>query len=418
MEKGKIDMELIRRYIRGELTPREMYALERQAQADPMLIDIILGMEEEALAVHDDNLADIRKRIADRTGQRRATTRRLATAQRWANAASILAVLWVGTWWFIREDTVVEQQREAIAAAAPQEALPSAAEDAVEDTSPAAPRRTAAAKAVAKDEVRKEERLAAVTPKPDTGADLRDSLVEVAFGTQQKAKIVGVTSLVAAARMDSPVVVNQEALAGRPGGLRIRGIAPAPTEEARARPIIGKVVNEVTQEPLEGVSIKISDEQTVATDKQGRFAAIDTSTAITAQYVGYQGQTIRITGSDSIRIALQPHNVSLSEVVVVGYQQGQPQDAQVNHTTSQPTPKQGWPAYRQYLQDAAKLAPIKKGTVDLSFTVDDDGKPTDIKVIKSTDTELDKFVTLIVRDGPRWAPGANNARKVTLRVAF
>src|SRR5690606_3090789 len=124
MEKGKIDMELIRRYIRGELTPREMYALERHAQTDPMLMDIILGMEEETLAVHDDNLADIRKRIANRTGQRRATTRRLATAQRWAIAASILAVLWVGTWWFAREGHVEKRRKATVAAiptAAPEE---------------------------------------------------------------------------------------------------------------------------------------------------------------------------------------------------------------------------------------------------------------------------------------------------------
>src|SRR3546814_7148794 len=115
MEKDKVDMELIRRYIRGELTPREMYALERQAQADPMLMDIILGMEQEALDVHDDNLADIRKRIAERTERRRTIVRRLVPAQRWAIAASLLAVLTVGMWWFTREDTV-EQQREATVA--------------------------------------------------------------------------------------------------------------------------------------------------------------------------------------------------------------------------------------------------------------------------------------------------------------
>ncbi|MGV3762086.1 MAG: hypothetical protein ACO1NT_06385, partial [Parapedobacter sp.] len=115
MEKGKVDMELIRRYVRGELSPREMYALERQAQADPMLMDVILGVEQEALAVHDDNLADIRKRIAARTGEPQKAIRRLAPVQRWAIAASILAVLTVGTWWFVREGTV--EQHEATVAA-------------------------------------------------------------------------------------------------------------------------------------------------------------------------------------------------------------------------------------------------------------------------------------------------------------
>src|SRR5690606_527233 len=101
MEKGKVDLELIRRYVRGELTPREMYALERQAQDEQMLMDIILGMEQEAPQVHGDNLADIRKRIAERFRRPRAASRRLMPAQRWAIAASILAVLTVGMWWFI-----------------------------------------------------------------------------------------------------------------------------------------------------------------------------------------------------------------------------------------------------------------------------------------------------------------------------
>src|SRR5690606_20432678 len=181
MEKHRVDMELIRRYIRGELTPREMYALERQAQADPMLMDIILGMEQEALDVHDDNLADIRKRIAERTGQRRATTRRLATAQRWAIAASILAVLSVGTWWFTREGHV-EKQREATVAAIPAEApeetpesgpSPRSTAPATDSKADAAPQRAlkapAAAMAKKEKEVNKEERLTVVTPKADTG---------------------------------------------------------------------------------------------------------------------------------------------------------------------------------------------------------------------------------------------------------
>src|SRR5690554_4155462 len=111
MEKDKVDMELIRRYVRGELTPREMYAVERQAQANPMLMDIILGMEQEMPDVHSDNLADIRRRIAKRTGRRQTAARRLTPAQRWTVAASILAVLTMGTWWFTRQEAV--EQREA-----------------------------------------------------------------------------------------------------------------------------------------------------------------------------------------------------------------------------------------------------------------------------------------------------------------
>ena len=343
MEKGKVDMELIRRYIRGELTPREMYALERQAQADPMLMDIILGMEQETSDVHNANLADIRERITERSGQRRVAIRRLAPAQRWAIAASILAVLTVGTWWFTRDDTT-EQQREATIAAAPEEVRPDAAKEAAPPPEPvpliaereadAAPQRAPTAApsagepaAAAEQEERKEERLAVVTPKADRDEGPLDSVVVVGYSGQKRSVLTGAASRMAAA--DTPVRVNEEVLAGRTNNIRIRGVGPTPT----------------------GNRLSLSD--TGATERPG-----------------------------------------------------------------DPAPQDGWPAYRQYLKNAVKLAPGKGGTVVLSFTVDDSGRPAAVAVVETSDVALNKFAALIVRDGPRWAPGANNERDVTLRVEF
>lgn len=338
MEKHKVDMELIRRYIRGELTPREMYALERQAQADPMLMDIILGMEQETLAVHDDNLADIRKRIANRTGQRRATTRRLATAQQWAIAASILAVLSVGTWWFARED-FVEMQRESAVAAIPTEAPEKTAEsgpsprpiaptmDSEADTAPQRALKVPAAAMAKKDkEVNKEERLAVVTPKADTG--LRDQVVVVGYGAQPQSNLTGTVARAAEAEIDTTVSSGEPLLAARSDGIRIHSIS------ARQQAVRPRVAEQ--------------------------------------------------------EIAENPH---------------------------QPKPKTGWPAYRRYLQEAVKPAP-GQGAVALTFSVDDDGHPTDIAVVETTNEQLNKFAILIVRDGPLWLPGANGDRDVTLRVVF
>lgn len=115
MEKGKVDIGLIRRYLRGELNPREMYALERRAQDDPVLMDIILGMERETQDVHEANLGDIRKRIALRAGRNRI--RRIAPARRWAVAASVLLAFIVGALWLTRQDG--REQQPAAASAPP-----------------------------------------------------------------------------------------------------------------------------------------------------------------------------------------------------------------------------------------------------------------------------------------------------------
>ncbi|MFB2119673.1 carboxypeptidase-like regulatory domain-containing protein [Parapedobacter sp. 2B3] len=409
MEKGNVDMELIRRYVRGELTPREMYALERQAQTDPMLMDIILGMEQEAPHVHSDNLADIRKRIAERAAQPRTSSRRLAPAQRWAIAASVLAVLTVGTWWFTRENTLPE--RESVAASSKeirQEAAPEIAPSTEPGPSPA-------------------EREASAAPQqlrtaPSTAAASReqeDSVVVVGYGTQRKSAVVGAVTRLAAKENDTPFIVGDQALASRTDGIRIRGIG-IPRHAVHPQPIIGKVVDETTHEPLAGVTIQVTDEHTVATDKLGRFMALDTSQTLTARYIGYETQTVRIDGRDSVTIALRPNETGLSEVVVVGYGQRRrrTEAENVEHTESKPIPKDGWDAYRRYLKDAMKLAQGQEGTVHLVFTVDDEGRPTAIKVTETTNNKLNAFATLVVRDGPRWLPGANGERTATLQLTF
>jgi len=431
MEKGKVDLELIRRYVRGELTPREMYALERQAQDEPMLMDIILGMEQEAPQVHGDNLADIRKRIAERSRRPRAASRRLMPAQRWAIAASILAVLTVGMWWFIRDDT--QAQREATVAATPQEVPQQAApetapspeqafptEERTADTAPQ-PARTAPPVSAATSAERVEKkaaRLAVTTPKSDNDTAPVDSIVVVSFGTQAKSAIIGSVARTAAAEVNTPVRVNEQAFAGRTDGIRIRGTS---IQQHVPRPrVSGKVVDQETQEPLAGVTLQTTDGQRVATDALGRFTLPDTSRTLISQYIGYEQQTLDITGLDTLTIALKPTDVGLDEVVVVGYGTGKRQTPTVNARRpeiSEPQPKDGWDAYRQYLKDAMKLAD-DRGSIELDFKIDDEGRPTAVTVIETTNEKLNAFATIIVRDGPRWLPGENDERKVTLRITF
>lgn len=303
MERGNADMELIRRYVRGELTPREMYALERQAQADPMLMDIIVGMEQETLDVHGDNLADIRKRIAGRAGQRKPVIRRLAPAQRWAIAASILAVLTIGTWWFVREDTVEQHEATVAATSKRVSKVPEAAAEPLPE--PAAP----AAR----------HREADTAPQAARIASAEAEVMEYAEKKEEQLADSGV-----AAAMDSPVVVSEQALASRKDGINNRPAAARAAIPDKAR-----------------------------SEKQGG-----------------------------------------------------------------PIPENGWDAYRKYLKDAVKPAHGQKGTVDLSFSVDDNGRPIDIEVTETTNKELNTFAILVVRDGPRWLTGASGKRNVVLQVKF
>ena len=45
MSNSNYDIAYLKKYVNGELSPTEMYALEREAQRDPMLADILMGIE-------------------------------------------------------------------------------------------------------------------------------------------------------------------------------------------------------------------------------------------------------------------------------------------------------------------------------------------------------------------------------------
>ena len=332
MEKGKVDMEQIRRYVRGELSSREMYALERQAEADPMLMDIIRGMEEAPLSAHTDNLADIRSRLATRTGnQATPPVRRLAPAGRWAIAASILAVLSVGTWWFMHEDTA-PQRHEAQVAAAPvpppnaEREVDTPSPEAIAEAEPPIPAAEAASEENQPEQPR-EERLAMAIPVPvdaRTTSSAAESVAVVGYGAQ-------------------------------------RSLAAKATTEATAPPTNGALAR--------------------------RGEAIAT-----------RGLHAMAAGDRAVHDAAPQREIA--------------------HNPNDPMPKDGWEAYWKYVKNAVKTAPENEGSVDLTFRVADNGRPKDVVVVKTTNEKLNKFATLIVRDGPAWVPGKNGETKVTLTVAF
>ena len=99
------------------------------------------------------------------------------------------------------------------------------------------------------------------------------------------------------------------------------------TFSAGARTIYGIVVDE-NDEPLAGATVReipLSSDNSVAmviTDLNGHFSLTvpQTTTEIEAYFLGYLTKKVKLTSADSYRIALQPNDEMLDEVVVTGYQ--------------------------------------------------------------------------------------------------
>lgn len=98
MKSNKPDISLIRKYLNGELDARAMYQLERQAQDDPMLMDIILGMEGDHQDADEVNLAGIDELIKKRVQE--SKTVKIFAWKPWIAAASLIFAFMAAFWMF------------------------------------------------------------------------------------------------------------------------------------------------------------------------------------------------------------------------------------------------------------------------------------------------------------------------------
>lgn len=72
--------------------------------------------------------------------------------------------------------------------------------------------------------------------------------------------------------------------------------------------------------------------------------------------------------------------------------------------------------HTQYPADARQQK--KQGTVYLSFVVNEDGRITDVKVLRSVFPSLDKEAVRIVSVMPNWKPGMQNGKAVKCQFNF
>jgi TonB family protein len=82
-------------------------------------------------------------------------------------------------------------------------------------------------------------------------------------------------------------------------------------------------------------------------------------------------------------------------------------------------PVGGWASLDSYLTDNNKLSKDKSGKfVELSFLIDKDGTPSDIKVIKGAAPEFDAEAIRLIKEGPKWEQPKSADSRVSYTIAF
>ncbi len=114
-------------------------------------------------------------------------------------------------------------------------------------------------------------------------------------------------------------------------------------------------------------------------------------------------------------MALESDQKSLNEVVVSsGYSK-----AKVVRPT--PIPADGWANFSSYIVANNRLVKDRAKTtkaVQLAFTVNGKGRPSNIKIVKGLSKAENEEAVRLINEGPNWTLPKNASKKVEIGVGF
>ncbi|QNL50614.1 carboxypeptidase-like regulatory domain-containing protein [Olivibacter sp. SDN3] len=382
MKHKKPDIEQVRKYLNGELNAREMYELERQAQDDPLLMDVMLGMESAEEQQHKQNIGTIEQLLHERIQRKNVSSNSWKV---WAVAASmVFAVIGVG-FWLLNKDTSLPKQQIAEQVPMQQDTAENPRKDTDRLVATAETPQVKEAPAVQKNDKEQVNR--------DTNEDVRNESKDRLLASRQSQTKTLRPSLSAASTKGT--TANRKTAVAK-----------------------GIVVDKQTNTPLMGAMVKqVGQQDGITTDATGSFELPipADSPRVDISYIGYEQQRVDATRRDSLVIAMEPSQAELSEIVVVSGEEDSfarvsyTQDSLEEFVVGNSRPRQskalpaiGWKAYREYLDRSAVTPSGIQTRVTLAFKIDEQGKPIAIRVVEGASEALNQKAIEILRKGSTW----------------
>jgi TonB family protein len=413
----------IERYLRGDMTPAEMHALEKKALQDPFLADALEGASQVSPAEFTSDINTLSERISRRT--------KTTGPVRWYYHAAAAVLLTGVAAAMILYLSNREEARTSIALNAPSQT----------EATEKAPARTdtASAQQSGADEEGKtqdtdptaarEERYVTPDVPADSESDktmVEDEVVEESIArdappADQAAPAIAEDTLAAPALAQT---LKTEPAAGEiePSRAAARS-RRAYSAEANSHVVRGQVTDAEDGMPLPGVNVVVKGtEIATVTDLNGYYElkAPATAEALVFSFIGLNTVEAAVPeGSEdslSLDVKLAPDISALSEVVVTGY--GTEGESGIEGMKWEPAePEGGKRAFRRYLETNMRYPRIAlennvEGKVTVQFTIEPTGDLTDFRVIRGLGYGCDEEVIRLIREGPRWKPSKRNDEPV------
>lgn len=430
----RVDPELIRQYLAGELDNKAMHALEKQAMDDPFLADALEGFAERKPDQRR-HLADLNRRLEARLqGKEERKGGLFVLNYRWLAAAGVLLLVCTGLIWLLQ---VNKGKYNSIASQ-----LPNVSDSSITDTLQYYNRE----EPVAWGKATPEKPLAVSIP-ADTGLLRSGDIRAGTFAAETPLASVmrrddSVRPMAAAPSIGDSLEGRATEVAAAPAykaaAEEVAGRIPVATAPAAAptvttRLIQGKVKALSNAEGMPGVAVSVEGTgKGVITDNEGNFSIRVADTVkdvkLVVAAVGFKSKKLDLNqADDNLDITLNEQTSALSDVVVSGYGASRKKglySSQERAVYQLPTPVNGYEQYKEYLAKnvhypASAAAANITGRVRVSVRVMPDGTLEDIKITRRLQPDCDAEALRVVKEGPEWKPASDGkATRVQIDVLF
>ncbi|MBI5372116.1 MAG: carboxypeptidase-like regulatory domain-containing protein [Sphingobacteriales bacterium] len=446
----------IEKYHKGLLSAKEMHAMEKAALEDPFLADAMEGYMMEGVNATAD-MAELQERLAARTQQENKAIPLKGsnkTSFPWMRAAvmtGVLAGAGILAYLYMFDNKVNEiakaepVKREEIRNADP-------------STAAVAPVRSDSNKPAAGGFTFKKnppastinQLLADTTMVNNTGSGTTDLVVVAEAPGAPEKKDQLENEAINRGYKTTELARQKEVSADKTGaGKNYYTNASGNTNPASADPLKSKAVapsrradeqsnfrtnifrGRVTDASNSGVPFanvtNTEDNVGTYTDARGYFNLTSPDSVLNVQVrsIGFENRQVQLRNNlPGNQVVLQDDRKGLNTLVVSNQKPNATARAQRNNVQlEEPEPADGWDNYDTYLANNLNIPgeyrnkPDANASVEVSFEVDKNGEPVNIRVEKSLCDKCDKEAIRLIKEGPKWKRNTKNGR-TTVTIPF
>ena len=429
----------IEKYHKGLLSPREMNELEKAALDDPFLADAIEGYETTSANVSSD-LFELKKKLEERVADRKVIgIASSGNSFKWWKVAAAVVVLG-GLGYFVFQISTGIKNKEVATLEKKQNQPQAPASDSgkIQRPLPDSASKSKSSQYVMPDnqiattKTRKEKPTSKESPSSETSKtdDLDAAAITTTQPSQNYKEQKDSTRIEQRLDLAAPVAVEKKpvtAQAEQNDGYASFKKEAVSNNRQQTNYFNGRI-KDANNNPLPFANItNTRDNVGTYADAQGRFTLVSPDSVLDVQVrsVGFENSKVQLKNNvASNEVVLQESKTVPDKVLSAKKAADTNRSRVANIAFEELEPADGWSNYNTYLANNinvpadAKSNNGSQGQVQVSFEVNPQGVPVNIKVEKSLCGKCDEEAVRVVKQGPKWKKKSKKAKRITIAVPF